>query len=314
MLDSSLPELLKIKYPLFQGAMASISEAGLTSAVSEAGGLGVIAAGNETPEWVRDQIRKARSLTKKPFGVNIMLMSPHAEAVAELLTEEKVPVIITGAGNPGKYIETWKNAGSRVIPVVPSVSLARRMEKAGADAVIAEGTEAGGHIGELTTMALIPQVADAVSIPVIAAGGIADGRGVVAAFALGAQGIQVGTAFLVADECTVHENYKEKILKAKDTDTTATGRSSGHPVRVIKNKLARKFSSLEKSNAPAEELEALGRGSLYKAAVLGDMEQGSIMAGQIAGLISRCSSCREIIEEMFNGADKVMLKLNSSDQ
>lgn len=296
-------ELLNIKYPIFQGGMARIADASLASAVSEAGGLGIITGAAPT-EWVREQIRRAKELTDKPFGVNIMLMSENADEIAELVCTEGVKVVTTGAGSPGKYIDKWKEHGIKVIPVVASVALAKRMEKCGADAVVAEGTESGGHVGQLTTMTLVPQVVDAVDIPVIGAGGIGDGRGVAAAFMLGAEGVQVGTRFLVAEECTVHANYKEKILKAKDIDTEVTGRSTGHPVRVLRNKLARKFVKLEKEGASIEELEALGVGGLKKAAIDGDVDNGSVMAGQIAGMINKEQTAKEIIEELFKEADE----------
>lgn len=295
-------ELLNIKYPIFQGGMARIADASLASAVSEAGGLGIITGAAPT-EWVREQIRKAKELTDKPFGVNIMLMSENAEEIADLVCEEGVKVVTTGAGSPGKYMNKWKEHGIKVIPVVASVALAKRMEKCGADAVVAEGTESGGHVGQLTTMALVPQVVDAVEIPVIGAGGIGDGRGVAAAFMLGAEGVQLGTRFLVAKECTVHANYKERILKAKDIDTEVTGRPTGHPVRVLRNKLARKYLKLEKEGATIEELEALGVGGLKKAVIDGDVDNGSLMAGQIAGMIDKEQTAKEIIEELFNEAD-----------
>jgi enoyl-[acyl-carrier protein] reductase II len=290
---------LGIRYPLIQGGMAWISDSSLASAVSEAGGLGMIAAANTPVEIVRAEIRRAKKLTDQPFGVNIMLLSENAEAIAKLVCEEGIKVITTGAGSPGKYLKMWKEHGITVIPVVPSVALARRMEKEGADAVIAEGGESGGHIGELTTMALLPQVIDAVDIPVIAAGGIGDGRGIAAALMLGASGVQLGTRFLVARECTVHQNYKDRIIKARDIDTVVSGRSTGHPVRVLRNKLTRQYEELEKAGASLEELEALGAGALRRAAKEGDMNNGSIMAGQIAGLVNKEQTCQEIIEEMF---------------
>jgi len=302
--------MLKIEYPIFQGGMAQISDFGLAAAVSEAGGLGIIASGNNPPEAVRDQIHKIRELTDKVFGVNVMLLSPYAEEVSRMLADERVPVIVTGAGNPGKYIKIWKEAGIKVIPIAPSVAFARHFEKAGVDAVICEGTEAGGHVGELTTMCLIPQVVDSVNIPVIAAGGIGDGRGIAAAFCLGASGVQVGTRFLLAKECKVHQNYKEMIKKAGDTDTAVTGRKTGHPVRVLKNKLVSQFKELEKNNASIEEMEALGRGKLYMAAVEGNVDYGSVMSGQIAGLVNKEQPCREIICEMFEEAEKIMKNLS----
>lgn len=310
MIFTKICEMLKIEYPIFQGGMAQISDFGLAAAVSEAGGLGIIASGNNPPEAVRDQIHKIRELTDKVFGVNVMLLSPYAKEVSRMLADERVPVIVTGAGNPGKYIKIWKEAGIKVIPIAPSVAFARHFEKAGADAVICEGTEAGGHVGELTTMCLIPQVVDSVNIPVIAAGGIGDGRGIAAAFCLGASGVQVGTRFLLAKECKVHQNYKEMIKKAGDTDTAVTGRKTGHPVRVLKNKLVSQFKELEKNNASIEEMEALGRGKLYMAAVEGNVDYGSVMSGQIAGLVNKEQPCREIICEMFEEAEKIMKNLS----
>lgn len=299
-MNNSICEILNIKYPIFQGGMAWVSDSSLAAAVSNAGGLGIIAGANAPASYIREQIRETKKLTDKPFGLNIMLLSENADELAQMAIEEGVKVITTGAGNPGKYIESWKNAGIKVIPVVASVALAKRMERAGADAVIAEGCEAGGHIGKLTTMVLLPQVVDAVSIPVIGAGGIGDGRGIAAVFMLGAQGVQVGTRFLVAEECTIHENYKNAVIKAKDIDTVVTGRITGHPVQVIKNKLAKEYLSLEGKNASLDELEELGRGALAKAVKEGDINNGSLMAGQISGLISKKQSVKEIIEEMFN--------------
>lgn len=296
-------ELLKIEYPIFQGGMARIADASLASAVSEAGGLGIITGAAPT-EWVKEQIREAKKLTDKPFGVNIMLMSENADEIADLVCTEGVKVVTTGAGSPGKYMNKWKKHGIKVIPVVASVALAKRMEKCGADAVIAEGTESGGHVGQLTTMALVPQVVDAVEIPVVGAGGIGDGRGVAAAFMLGAEGVQLGTRFLVAKECTVHPNYKEKVLKAKDIDTEVTGRPTGHPVRVLRNKLARKYLKLEKEGASVEELETLGVGALKKAVIDGDVDNGSLMAGQISGIVNKEQTAKEMIEELFNEAEK----------
>lgn len=304
-MSNRICEILNIKYPVIQGGMAWIADAKLAAAVSEAGGLGLIT-GTAPIEWIREEIRIAKKLTNKPFGVNIMLMSEHADEVAKLVCEEGVEVVTTGAGSPGKYMNMWKEHGIKVIPVVASVALAKRMEKMGADAIIAEGTESGGHIGQLTTMALIPQVVDAINIPVIAAGGIADGRGVAAAFMLGAVGVQLGTRFLVAKECTVHKNYKDKVLGAKDIDTDVTGRSTGHPVRVIKNKLSREYKKLEKTNCDIEELEKLGKGSLPRAAKDGDVVNGSVMAGQIAGLVNKEETCKEIIEDLINGAKAII--------
>ena len=298
-----ITELLNIKYPIIQGGMAWIADASLAVGVSEAGGLGIISGVGPT-EVVRAQIRKAKELTDKPFGVNVMLMQDNADEIAHLVCGEKVPVVTTGAGSPGKYIEMWKSHGIKVIPVVPSVAIAKRMEKFGADAVIAEGMESGGHIGQTTTMSLVPQVVDAVNIPVIAAGGIGDGRGIAASFMLGAVGVQMGTRFLVSNECNVHKNYKEKVLKAKDIETEVTGNSTSHPVRVLRNKLTREYIKLEKSNSNSEKLESLTRGALRKAVIEGDTENGSVMAGQIAGLVKKEQSCKEIIEEIMTEFDK----------
>jgi enoyl-[acyl-carrier protein] reductase II len=303
MFKTKICEMIGIQYPIIQGGMAWIADSSLAAAVSNAGGLGLIAAANAPVEWVREEIRKTKKLTDKPFGVNIMLLSSNAEEVAKIVCEEGVKVVTTGAGNPGKYVELWKSHGIIVIPVVASVALAIRMERTGVDAVVVEGCESGGHVGELTTMSLVPQVVDAVNIPVIAAGGIGDGRGIAAAFMLGAQGVQVGTRFLVANECTVHQNYKDKVLAAKDIDTMVTGRSTGHPVRVLRNKLTRQFQLLEKENAPVEKLNELGTGALPKAAREGDVDMGSVMAGQIAGLIKKEQSAKEIVEEMFEEAE-----------
>ena len=298
-----ITELLNIKYPIIQGGMAWIADASLAVGVSEAGGLGIISGVGPT-EVVRAQIRKAKELTDKPFGVNVMLMQDNADEIAHLVCDEKVPVVTTGAGSPGKYIEMWKSHGIKVIPVVPSVAIAKRMEKFGADAVIAEGMESGGHIGQTTTMSLVPQVVDAVNIPVIAAGGIGDGRGIAASFMLGAVGVQMGTRFLVSNECNVHKNYKEKVLKAKDIETEVTGTSTSHPVRVLRNKLTREYIKIEKSNSNSEKLESLTRGALRKAVIEGDTENGSVMAGQIAGLVKKEQSCKEIIEELLTEFDK----------
>lgn len=296
-------ELLNTKYPVIQGGMANITDHRLASVVSNSGGLGVIAAGGNDSEWVRAEIRKCREKTFNNFGVNIMLMSSYAADIAKVVVEERVPVVITGAGNPGPFVEAWKQAGIIVIPVISSVALAKRMERVGADAVIAEGTEAGGHIGELTTMALVPQVVDAVNIPVIAAGGIADKRGVVAAFALGAKGVQVGTVLLASEECPVHINYKNKILEAKDTDTVVTGRNAKAPVRVLKNLMAKEYLRLSEAGADFMELEKLTLGSLKKAVFEGDLDNGSFMAGQISGMIKEIRPVREIFEAMFLEAD-----------
>lgn len=309
-METAVSKLLGIEYPILQGAMAWISDHQLVSAVSEAGGLGILAGGNAPGDWVREQIRRIKEKTDKPFGVNIMLLSPYADELADIVLEEKVPVVVTGAGNPGKYMEKWKKTGVIVLPVVPSIALAKRMERLGADALIAEGSEAGGHIGELGTMTLVPQIVDAVHIPVIAAGGIADGRGVVAAFALGASAVQIGTRFLVAEECSVHEAYKKKVIDAKEIDTQVTGRTTGHPVRILRNKLARQFKEAEKSGAAPEEIEKMGEGTLYRAAKLGDVEYGSVMAGQAAGLVKKEQPCREIILELIEEANQIMANFN----
>ena len=299
-MKTRLCELLGIEYPIIQGGMAWVATSELAAAVSEAGGLGVIAAGGAPADVVRDEIKKARTLTDKPFGVNVMLMSPFADDVMQMLLEEKPAVVITGAGNPGKYVESLKNAGIKVMPVVASAMLAKRLEKSGVDAIIAEGTEAGGHIGELTTMVLIPQVCDAVDIPVVAAGGIADARGVVAAVALGADGVQVGTRFICSDECIAHENYKNAVIKAKERDAVVTGRSTGAPVRALKNKLTREYEKLEKEGADREAIEALGVGGLKRAFLEGDTETGSLMAGQSAAMVKAIEPCAEIIKELFD--------------
>lgn len=301
--------ILGIKYPIFQGGMAWVSESTLAAAVSNAGGLGIIAGANAPASHIRDEIRKAKKLTDKPFGLNIMLLSDNADELSDIAIEEGVKVITTGAGNPGKFMDKWKQAGIVVIPVVASVALAKRMERCGADAIIAEGCESGGHVGKLTTMALLPQVVDAVNIPVIGAGGIGDGRGIAAAFALGASGIQVGTRFLVSEECQIHDNYKKAVIKSKDIDTVVTGRCTGHPVQVLKNKLAKEYLKLESDNASIEALEELGRGALKKAAVDGDIENGSLMAGQISGMVKKVQSVKEIIEEMFNEYEEVKRNL-----
>ena len=305
-MKTEITKLLRIRYPIIQGGMAWVAEYHLASAVSNAGGLGLIGAANAPADWVRDQVRKMKELTDKPFGVNIMLMSPSADEVAKVMVEEKVPVVTTGAGNPEKYIGMWKEAGIKVIPVVASVAMAKRMERAGADAVVAEGSEAGGHIGETTTMVLVPQIADAVQIPVIAAGGIADGRGIAAAFMLGAKGVQMGTHFVVTDECQVHENYKERILRAKDIDTRVTGRSTGHPVRALRNEMTRRYLELEGKGASFEELELLTLGGLRKAVVEGDVKTGSVMAGQSAGMVKESMSCRALIEKLAAEAEELL--------
>lgn len=305
-MKTEITKLLGIQYPIIQGGMAWVAECHLAAAVSNAGGLGLIGAANAPAEWVREQIREAKKLTDKPFGVNIMLMSPYADEVAKIVAEEQVKVVTTGAGNPEKYMSMWKEAGIKVIPVVASVALAKRMERCGADAVVAEGCEAGGHIGETTTMVLVPQVAEAVKIPVVAAGGIADGRGIAAAFMLGAKGVQMGTHFVVADECIVHDNYKERILKASDIDTRVTGRTTGHPVRALRNETTRKYLELEKAGASFEELEKLTLGGLRKAVVDGDVKTGSVVAGQSAGMVRERMSCRQLIEKLVRETDGLM--------
>lgn len=311
MIKTELCELLNIKYPIFQGGMAWIADASLAAAVSNAGGLGIIAAMNANADWLREEIHKVRTMTDKLFGVNIMLMSPFADEVSDLVVEEKVPVVVTGAGNPGKYMKKWVEAGIKVIPVVASTAMARLVERSGATAVVAEGGESGGHIGELTTMTLVPQVCDAVKIPVLAAGGIADGRGIAAALMLGACGVQCGTRFLVAKECTVHQNYKNKILKAKDIDTIATGKRLGHPVRCLKNQFTRELFKQEyNSNISDEELEKMGAGALRKAAKEGDEKNGSFMAGQCAAMVHKEQTAQEMIEEMFAQAEEILNQAN----
>ena len=305
-MKTAITELLGIEYPILQGGMAWIAEHNLAAAVSNAGGLGIIAAGNAPYEYVKEEIRKTKELTDKPFGVNIMLLSPSAEDIARLVVEEKVPVVTTGAGNPGPYMKAWKEAGIKVIPVVASVALARMMEKGGAAAVIAEGCESGGHIGEATTMTLVPQVVDAVNIPVIAAGGVCDGRGFAAAMMLGADAVQMGTRFLVSSECIVHENYKNRVLGAKDIDSVVTGRSTGHPVRGLRNTMTREYLKLEKEGKSFEELEKLTLGALRKAVQDGDVQTGTVMAGQIAGLVKKEQTCAEMIEEIMAEAKKLL--------
>lgn len=311
MFNTKICDILDIEYPIIQGGMAWVATHELAQAVSNAGGLGVIAAGAAPAEVIRDEIKKLKKNTDKAFGVNIMLMSPFAEDIVELVCEEKVPVVTTGAGNPGKYMDKFKNNGIKVVPIVPSVALAKRLERQGADALIVEGTEAGGHIGELTTMSLVPQVVDAVDIPVIAAGGIADGRGFLAALSLGAEGIQMGTRFVCSTECIAHDNYKNKIVKAKDRDAIVTGRSTGYPVRVIKNRFSKEYIKLEKEEVPFEELEELGAGRLRLAVKEGDIDNGSLMAGQISGMIKDIKSCEEIINSIIKDAEKVLNKLYS---
>lgn len=299
-------EILNVKYPIIQGGMAWVADSNLAAAVSNAGGFGIIGTGSATADIVKKEIDNCRRLTNKPFGVNVMLMSPNADEVIDLIIEEKPAGITTGAGNPAKYMDRLKEAGIKVIPVVPTVALAQRMEKLGADAVIAEGTEAGGHIGELTTMVLVPQVAEALIIPVIAAGGVADGRGIAASFALGAEGVQIGTRFICSEECNIHQNYKDAVLKAKDRDAVVTGRPTGHPVRTLKNKLAKKYLKMEKEGASPEELEKLGAGALRLAVVEGDKDGGSFMAGQSAAMVREIKPCKDIVEEISKQALDIM--------
>ena len=305
-MKTEITKLLGIRYPVIQGGMAWVAEHNLAAAVSNAGGLGIIGAASAPPEIVRQEIRKCKELTDKPFGVNVMLLNPNAEEVAKIVVEEGVKVVTTGAGNPSKYMELWKNAGVKVIPVVASVAMAKLMERAGADAVVAEGMESGGHIGSATTMTLVPQVADAVQIPVIAAGGIGDGRGLAAALLLGAAAVQMGTRFVVASESIVHDNYKQKIIKAKDIDSEITGASTGHPIRSLRNKMTREYLKLEQSGADFMELEKLTLGSLRKAVMDGDVEYGTVMAGQIAGMVSKVQPCKDMIEEIVQEADRLL--------
>ena len=305
-MKTRITELLGIQYPIIQGGMAWVAEHNLAAAVSNAGGIGLIGAGGAPAKAVREQIKKAKELTDKPFGVNIMLMNPEADGIAKVVVEEGIKVVTTGAGNPGKYLAMWKEAGVKVIPVVASVAMAKMMERSGADAVVAEGTESGGHIGSATTMTLVPQVVDAVNIPVIAAGGIADGRGFAAAMMLGAEAVQMGTRFIVAKESIVHENYKRKVIAAKDIDSEVTGLSHGHPVRQLRNSMTREYLKLEKAGAPFEELEQLTLGALRKAVVEGDVTNGTLMAGQIAGLVSKEQTCAEMIQEIMEQAEALL--------
>ena len=305
-MKTRVTEILQIEYPVIQGGMAWVAEHHLAAAVSEAGGFGLIGAASAPPEIVREEIRKAKELTDKPFGVNIMLLNPNADEVARIVVEEGIQAVTTGAGNPEKYMPMWKEAGVKVIPVVASVAMAKRMERYGADAVVAEGMEAGGHIGNQTTMALIPQIVDAVNIPVIAAGGIGDGRGIAASFMLGAEGVQMGTRFVVADESIVHENYKNRIVKAKDIDSVVTGQGTGHPVRCLRNQMTKEYIKKEQEGVPFEELERMTLGSLRKAVMDGDILNGTVMAGQIAGLVSKRQSCKEILQEIMAEAEKLL--------
>ena len=305
-MKTRITQLLGIEYPIIQGGMAWVAEHNLAAAVSEAGGLGLIGAGGAPAEFIREQIRKVKETTSNPFGVNLMLMNPEADAIAQIIVEEGVRVVTTGAGNPGKYMAMWKEAGVKVIPVIASVAMAKMMERGGADAVVAEGMESGGHIGSATTMTLVPQVVDAVKIPVIAAGGIADGRGFAASMVLGAEAVQMGTRFVVAKESIAHENYKKKLIGAKDIDSEVTGMSHGHPVRQIRNNMTREYVKLEREGAPFEELEKLTLGALRKAVVEGDTVNGTLMAGQIAGLVKKEQTCREMIEEIMAEAEKLL--------
>ena len=305
-MKTRVTELLQIEYPIIQGGMAWVAEHHLAAAVSEAGGFGLIGAASAPPEIVREEIRKAKELTDKPFGVNIMLLNPNADEVAKIVVEEGIQAVTTGAGNPEKYMSMWKEAGVKVIPVVASVAMAKRMERYGADAVVAEGMEAGGHIGNQTTMALIPQIVDAVNIPVIAAGGIGDGRGIAASFMLGAEACRWETRFVVADESIVHENYKNRIVKAKDIDSVVTGQSTGHPVRCLRNQMTKEYIKKEQEGVPFEELERMTLGSLRKAVMDGDILNGTVMAGQIAGLVSKRQSCKEILQEIMGEAEKLL--------
>ena len=310
-MDNRLCKLLGIEYPIIQGGMAWVATAELAAAVSNGGGLGLIAAGGAPADVVRAEIKKCRELTDKPFGVNVMLMSPFSEDVMQVVIEEKVAAVATGAGNPAKYIPALKEAGIKVLPVIASVAMAQKVEKLGADAVIAEGTEAGGHIGEITTMCLTPQVVDAVSIPVVCAGGIADARGALAAFALGADGIQVGTRFICSDECIAHDNYKQAVLKAKDRDAVVTGRSTGAPVRALKNKLTKEYQRLESENASFEEIENLGMGGLRRAFLEGDTEMGSLMAGQCAAMVKQIQPCEDIIKSYFDDIHNIITNIRN---
>lgn len=308
-MKTRITELLGCEYPIIQGGMAWVAEHKLASAVSNAGGVGLIAGGNAPIDYLREQIHLCKEKTDKPFGVNIMLMSDNADDLAQLVIDEKISVVTTGAGNPGKYISAWKNAGVKVIPVIPSVALAKRMEKAGADAVVAEGTESGGHIGENTTMCLVPQVVDAISIPVIAAGGIADGRGMAASFMLGAEGVQIGTRFLASEECQIHQTFKDLVIKAKDTDNIVTGRYTGHPCRNIKTKFAKQLANGEKNGSISpEEFEKLTVGALRRAVVDGDLESGSFLCGAIAGMVNEIKPCSAIIKEIMEQAEKLLNK------
>lgn len=308
MIRTNICKILGIEYPIFQGGMAWVATGELAGAVSNAGGLGIIGAGNAPGDFVRREIRKVKEITDKPFGVNVMLLSPYLDEIINIIIEERVPVITTGAGNPGKYITDLKNIGCKIIPVVPSVSLAKRMQRLGVDGVIAEGTEAGGHIGELSTFVLVPQIVDEIDLPVIAAGGIFDGRGLIASLALGAQAVQIGTRFICTEECTAHSRYKKALIAAGDRDAVVTGRTTGHPVRNLRNKLTRKMEEREKVGITKEEFEKLGRGALRRAVVEGDIETGSLMAGQTAGMIKKIQPVKEVIDEIINEANHIANK------
>jgi enoyl-[acyl-carrier protein] reductase II len=311
MIETRITKLLGIKYPIIQGGMAWVSSANLVAAVSNAGGLGIFGSGSMEPDLVREEIQKIKSLTDKPFGVNVMLMMPTAPGVVDVCIDEKVPVVTTGAGNPAPYVKRFKDAGIKVIPVVSAVALAKRLERSGVDAVIAEGLESGGHVGEITSMVLIPQITDAVKIPVIAAGGIADGRGIAAAFALGAEAVQMGTRFILAKECHAHQNYKQAVLKARDRDTVMTGLKTGHPVRVIRNKLTKEYIEREFSGATVEELEEMGKGRLRLSAIDGDITEGSVMAGQVSGLLKLEQTAGEIILELESDYKKTFERMQT---
>ncbi len=311
MIKTRIGDLIGIEYPIFQGGMAWVSTGELVAAVSESGGLGIIGSGQAPADWLRQEVRKVKAITKKPYGVNVMLMSPFLDEVMQVILEERVPVITTGAGNPGKYVPKLKEVGTKVIPVIASVALARRLEKVGVDALIAEGMESGGHIGEIGTFPLVPQVVDAVKIPVVAAGGIMDGRGLVAALALGAEGVQMGTRFMCAEECTIPTHIKERIIKAKDRATVITGQSTGHPVRCLDNRFTREFARYEREGMPAAEIDKLGVGRLRLAFVDGDMENGSIMAGQIAGAVKRIEPVAHIIQDIMQSAEREIERLSA---
>ncbi len=309
-IKSKVADMLGLKYPVFQGGMAWVATAELVSAVSNAGALGIIGSGSMEPETLEKEIYRTKQMTDRPFGVNLMLMNPFIDDLVDVVVKNRVAVVTTGAGNPGKYIEKFKSAGIKIFPIAPMVALAKRLEKLGVDGIIAEGGESGGHVGELTTMVLVRLIAKSIKLPVIAAGGISDSRSVVAAFALGADAVQMGTRFIVAKECKVHENYKKAVIKADARDAVVTGRTTGHPVRCLRNRLTREFDKLEREGAPKEKLEELGTGKLRAAAVEGDVKWGSVMMGQVAGLVEKEQSVKEILEEIFNGIPDVIKELN----